>query len=186
MQTQTDALNIASDLRNDITGAQNAYNQLVAEIEKEKVSPKAPINTAAHQCASNAAKQLSGFLAKLSAEFNLTKLKGVFPSGTISSLHNYIKTIKDNGQASGKGFVSTMSGMYWNVFNSHGVVPPQFTQITNAFNDLNQSVSGISSSIQAQMQYLNQNLQQFFGIYKSFFDDYSQLSSYIVNRTAQS
>jgi hypothetical protein len=81
------------------------------------------------------------------------------------------------------GLYSQYASKY-NAAVNQGQPPDQvFSLTTSSFNNLNQSVSGISSSIQAQMQYLNQNLQQYFGIYKSFFDSYSQLSSYIVNKT---
>ena len=84
------------------------------------------------------------------------------------------------------GLYSQYASKY-NAAVKSGQPPDQvFSLTTSSFNNLNQSVSGISSSIQAQMQYLNQNLQQYFGIYKSFFDSYSQLSSYIVNKTNNS
>jgi hypothetical protein len=94
--------------------------------------------------------------------------------------HPVTKTIcyYDNG-----GIYDTLKSFYNEAVKNGQPVPPQFTTITSNFNQLNQMISGVSSSIQMQMQYLNQNLQQFFGIYKSFFDDYSQLSSYVIQKT---
>lgn len=66
--------------------------------------------------------------------------------------------------------------------HSGGQLPPELSNITTTFNELSQSVSGVSSSIQTQMQYVNQNLQQLFGTYSSFFQDFSQLNSYIINQ----
>jgi hypothetical protein len=95
-----------------------------------------------------------------------------------SRLTTKMVTQTDNG-----GIYSNLKFLYQDATRAGQPVPPEFTTITSNFNQLNQMISGVSSSIQMQMQYLNQNLQQFFGIYKSFFDDYSQLSSYVIQKT---
>jgi hypothetical protein len=55
--------------------------------------------------------------------------------------------------------------------------------VTSDFTSMNQSVSGISSQIQAQMNYLNQSLQQYYSIYKSIFDSFSNYMSYIIQKS---
>lgn len=62
-------------------------------------------------------------------------------------------------------------------------LPTVFSDIQGNFNNMNQSVSGVSSYIQTQMQYLNQNLQQYFSVYSNFFSDYNTLNSYIVSKS---
>ena len=229
MALEADALNIANTIRNDITNAQNDYNNVENNIIGK--------NTAA---AKSAANQLSNDLKKLSQDLGahgLTKIIGV--TG-LSTLKNYLSNIKENihgdmkqsrvshyvttgythiswtsvvvvgrddyytvhksrlspyqksgithVKTSGPGGIYTYLNYVYSQATKAGSnsIPPAFSNITSGFNNLNQSVSGISSTIQAQMQYLNNNLQQFFGIFKSFFDDFSQLSSYITQKSGPS
>lgn len=55
--------------------------------------------------------------------------------------------------------------------------------VTSDFTSMNQSVSGISSQIQASMNYLNQSLQQYYSIYKSIFDSFSNYMNYIIQKS---
>lgn len=81
-----------------------------------------------------------------------------------------------------EGFYTYFKSVYNNAVSNGMPVSQIFSTFTSNFNNLNESVSGISSAIQAQMQYLNSNLQEYLGVYKNFFDDYANLSTYIVNK----
>lgn len=84
------------------------------------------------------------------------------------------------------GFYSYFDYEYKNAVEEGQPVSQIFGTFVSNFNNLNQSVSGISSAIQAQMQYLNNNLQEYLGVYKHFMDDYANLSTYIVNKQKSS
>lgn len=97
--------------------------------------------------------------------------------------HNWqnISRICHSVQLAG-GVYSKLRSAYSQAVNAGKQVPPVFSDVTSNFNNLNQSVSGVSSYIQTQMQYLNQNLQQYFSVYSNFFQDYNTLNSYIINK----
>ncbi len=185
IKLEADALNVANCIRNDITNAQNDWNQVVALLGK-------PNNGTGYI---NGTKMYFD-LSKLEHDLHIPGMTKILGGSNIQSLSGFIQTIKTNVEPP-----PGWGGAYYDIFNyceglysqaipirpipgtAPGPLPPQFATVTQSFNSLNQSVSGISSSIQAQMQYLNQSLQQYFGIYKSFFDSYSQFSSYIINKT---
>ena len=185
IKLEADALNVANAIRNDVTNAQNDWNQVVAYLGK-------PNDGTGYL---NGVKMYQD-LSKLENDLHIPGITKILGGSNIQSLSGFIQTIKTNVDPPA-GYSSTIANNIYDyihyLYNQAaptqsgatpaGPLPPQFATVTQSFNSLNQSVSGISSSIQAQMQYLNQSLQQYFGIYKSFFDSYSQFSSYIINKT---
>ena len=213
MKLQAVSLNIANALRNDITNAQNDYNTMIQDIEKGDAAGGQAAGNKMWEDLEKIRKDLAyPGMTKILGASNLKNLIGYVSSIEGNPINfqtqwvPYTKSWVSNG---GGNRNPEKHGGHWSykwtymrfpippLYNQYasaycaavksGQPPDQvFSLTTSSFNNLNQSVSGISSSIQAQMQYLNQNLQQYFGIYKSFFDSYSQLSSYIVNKTNNS
>lgn len=178
MKLQAEALGISNQLRNAITNAQNAYNDLLNQVE----SGTTALGKSAAKVLSQDLEQLQDLL-KTSG---LTQIFGSHGASQINNFNSFIKSITNNmNGANGTRAYSNLKHLYSNIQKQGGIMPPAFNNITTNFDNLNQSVSGISSTIQSQMQTLNQNLQQYFGIYKSFFDDFSQLNSYIISRSQQ-
>lgn len=169
IKQEADALNIANDLRNTITSAQDDLNQIINDLNNKQQ----PID-----------QQISDMinsLQSLSSMINDKGAQGIFGPDTTSSMNGFISTITNvvgNPQS-----MQTFINNYQQAMSAGEPVPPEVNSLTTAFNNLNQSVSGMSSTIQTQMQYYQQNLQQFFAIYKSVFDDYSTLNSYIISKT---
>jgi hypothetical protein len=243
MQLESDALDIATFIRNSITNAQNAYNTLISDIENGYINNGAPPGT---PNAVTAAHELSTGLNQISSDLHIKNMTKILGGSNLSTIEGFIQMIRSNAQGNvssfnqtvwhtlftttvcwnggwswadgvakvtkgpGKnchtihppkgesaqvvqvpginnaGFLTYLEGIYQRSIANGQPLPGAFSNITSGFNGAVQSVSGISSNIQAQMQYLNQNLQQYFGIYKSIFDDYSNLTSYIVSKSTQS
>jgi hypothetical protein len=179
LKVEADALGISSSIQNQITNCQNAFNNLINNIE----------NNGSFQSGEALASALSKQLSALEQDLGLHGMNNIFGSTNLKNLVGYVEGIKSNLHDAPPGYsyepllYYAMYGCYRVATNNGQPVPEQFNQISSSFSGATQSVSGLSSSIQAQIQYLNQNLQQYFGIYKSFFDDYSNLSSYIVSHT---
>lgn len=84
------------------------------------------------------------------------------------------------------GVYTHLRSLYKQGTSGGATLPTVFNNITSNFNSLNQSVSGVSSYIQTQVQFLNQNLQQYFSVYNNFFNDFNTLNSYIVSKSTGS
>lgn len=187
MASESDALMAANSIRNQITSAQNAMNDtqtLINDIAKGNHTASAIA----------AAKDLYSQLGKISKfihSFNLTTILG---NSNLEDINGYIKDISNAinpnpnqpppAGMTGKVIYSNIANLI-NQATSQGTgVPTQLTTIQSNFNNLNQSVSGVSSYIQTQMNYLNQNLQQYLSVYNNFFSSYNTLNGYIVSKSA--
>lgn len=184
---ESEALNISNAVRSQITNAQNAYNNVISNIENDN-----------WHSGTLAAQQLLTDLRQLCRLLNVTGMTAIFGASNIADLKNLVETNKQLTSATNynPGHYNTgwyvfnkLYNQYNNIFNpgyvggQGGTVPTVFSNITANFNSLNQSVSGVSSYIQTQVQFLNQNLQQYFSVYNNFFNDFNTLNSYIVSKS---
>lgn len=169
IEQEADALNVSNDLRNAITSSQNAFNQIITDLNNKTTPSSSDVTS------------LLDSLQALSGMINDQGAQNIFGPGTVTSMNGFIASVTNivGNPTSLQNFFTN----YQNALNSGDPVPPEVNMISTAFNNLNQSVSGMSTTTQTQMQYLQQNLQQFFAIYKSIFDDYSNLNSYIISKT---
>jgi hypothetical protein len=188
MQSESDALLAANAIRNQITQAQNDYNSALALAEGPN---RAGHTASACQAAKNMYSAL-GAVSNLIHNFNLTKMMG---ASAVADIQGYIKNISNNinpnpNHAPRNHTGSRIYNYLVTLINQATVngqaVPPQFNLITSNFNNLNQSVSGVSSYIQTQMNYLNQNMQQYLSVYNNFFTDFNTLNAYIVSKSSSS
>lgn len=198
MAAENDALLAANAIRNQITNAQNAYNQEMnffnkGNLPSAKASNLSPKQKAALSAAESVAKKLYsalGEIEKFIHSFHLTAILGASNvkviSGYVQNITNAINPNPGQGfppHQTGKDIYSNLNKMMSGATKNGQTLPSSFNQITSNFNNLNQTVSGVSSYIQTQMQYLNQNLQQYFSVYNNFFSDFSSLNAYIVNKS---
>lgn len=188
-EQQAAALNIANGIRTVITGAQTSFNNWLTN--KAANQPGGQQNISLALSGLNQLKadlKVKGVTAVFTTTMrnNLSQMaNGLFnnmdPKGNAQADNSYMSKLYNQAITSSTG---TGSGSAYHVIG--GPIPPFFNQVTTSFNNLNQSVSGISSSISTQMQYLQQSLQQYFAVYKNFFDDFSNLTSFILNKTGGS
>jgi hypothetical protein len=168
IKIQADALNVATDVRQKITNAQNIYNKLV-----EAIKNKDEANGKLYE------KQLNEALDSLNQDLSTTGIDQVLTEEGINSLKGFIDSLKTSGGS--PNFYQTLYNAYWDHNQSNTV----FQNITSDFTSMNQSVSGISSQIQAEMSYLNQAIQQYYSVYKSMMDSESNLSQYIIQHSSR-
>lgn len=184
MEQESDALNIANTIRAQITSIQNDYNQAISDIEAGQ-------NTAA---AAAAAGSMMHGLSDLKSILKINGMTAILGRSNISGMNGYISNVrwqllgynKPNAGLTGSYVYNELQQYYNQAVLNGQSVPPIFNELNSNFTNLNQSVSGVSSYIQTQMQYLNQNLQQYFSIYGNFFQDYNTLNSYIVSKSVGS
>lgn len=190
MSSEADALNAASAIRNQIINANNAYNNEINLINNMQNNPGHTASAVA------IAKSLYGALGQISNLIHNLKLTGMLGSSNANDIHGYIQQITNAINPApnftpapghtGQVIYTNINRMIQQAEKQGMPLPPQLNQIQSNFNNLNQSVSGVSSYIQTQMQYLNQNLQQYFSVYNNFFSDYNTLNAYIVSKSAGS
>lgn len=168
IKVEADALNVATDVRQKITNAQNIYNKLV-----EAIQNKDETNGKLYE------KQLNDALDSLNQDLSAPGIDQVLTEEGVDSLKGFINSLKTSGGS--PNFYQTLYSAYWDHNQSNTV----FQNITSDFTSMNQSVSGISSQIQAQMSYLNQSIQQYFSVYKSMMDSEVNLSSYIIQHSSR-
>lgn len=167
IKLQADALNVATDVRGKITDAQNSYNKLVEAIQNnDETSGKLY------------ERQLNDALASLGQDLSIPAIADVLTEDGVDTLKGFIDGLKTTGGA--PNFYQTLSSAYRDHDRSNTV----FQEMTTDFTSMNQSVSGISSQIQAQMSYLNQAIQQYYSVYKSMMDSQANLTQYVVQHTA--
>lgn len=191
MAAENDALLAANAIRNQITNAQNSYNQEMNFFNKGIPAG----HTAAYKSAAESvAKKLYSALGEIEHFIHSFHLTAILGASNVKAISGYVQNITNainpnpghppTPGYTGKDIYSNLNKMFSGSTKNGQNLPSNFNQITSNFNNLNQSVSGVSSYIQTQMQYLNQNLQQYFSVYNNFFSDYSSLNAYIVNKSA--
>lgn len=207
MAAENDALLAANAIRNQITNAQNSYNQEMNFFNKGMPStvpsgtPKGQTKTvlsaeqaAYKSAAKSVAKKLYSALGEIENFIHSFHLTAILGASNVKAISGYVQNITNainpnpghppTPGHTGQDIYSNLNKMFSGSAKNGQNLPSNFNQITSNFNNLNQSVSGVSSYIQTQMQYLNQNLQQYFSVYNNFFSDYSSLNAYIVNKSA--
>lgn len=181
MQQESDALNIANALRSKITNSQDAYNQVINNIQGG--------GGAASGCA--AACALNKDLNSLRNLLETPGLNCILGASNLQGINCAINNIQDvvlpsnaKGNTDGSKTYNVLKSMYNAAVNQGQSVPTGLNTIQSNYQNMNQSVSGVSSYIQTQLNFLNQNLQQYFSAYSNFFSDFNTLASYIVSKSS--
>lgn len=184
MASESDASLAATSIRGQITKAADAMNQGQSLIQ-------ASGNHTASAVA--AAKNFYSQLGEITKFINQFKLTAILGQSNLKDIQSYIKDITNainpnpNVPPSightGSRIYSHMNWLMKQAPSQGAGLPTQLNTVQSNINNMNQSVSGVSSYIQTQMNYLNQNLQQYLSVYSQFFSSYNTLNGYITSKS---
>jgi hypothetical protein len=176
INTQADAENIATDLRTFVTDAQNIVNQ-------------APNITAAQ------GQQLQWYINTLNTLLsgnNLPMVDSVTKANMQNSINDFINQFNVNHsddwtEPTGGAVAGDLNEWATPPVNQGGNNPggpsPEFKSIMNDLQTLNQSTSGLSTTVQTTLQFYVNNYNQWIGIFNNALqDDIKEISAPINNQ----
>lgn len=181
MKITSDQMGLNTAIRNMASDSYTNFENIIAKIQGLPSSAFTGTGSLP-QSLLNMGTSFLKSLNQLSALLHSPSLAQMIGVSNIGNLQNFITNIK-GGFSSGRNVASILFSAQKMAVHSGQITPGIFSNVTSQFNNMNQNLSGVNSTLMATAQYQNQTQQQLLAAWKSIGDDMNQLKSYMVSRS---